>query len=179
MVLSLAALSDAARAQAARRPAPFAIDEVRIGVYDHNVEPGHSEGGVDVKGEILFSGLPGAYHDPFLDAILKPRPHVGGTINFNGDTSFGYAGLTWDYQLSPRFFLEGSFGGAVHDGPLDEPGKASYGCRLNFHEQAGLGYLIDRNWHVLLSVEHMSNAGLCDRNRGLTNAGLRIGYRIN
>ena len=26
------------------------------------------------------------------------------------------------------------------------------------------------------TVEHMSNAGLCDRNRGLTNFGARVGY---
>jgi Lipid A 3-O-deacylase (PagL) len=33
-------------------------------------------------------------------------------------------------------------------------------------------------WRVLLSVEHMSNADLCDRNRGLTNAGVRLGYQF-
>jgi lipid A 3-O-deacylase len=174
--LCLPALAGAAAAQA-RGPEPlFPVDEVRIGLYDHNVEPHGSEAGVDVKGELLLGRLPGGYGSPILETILRPRPHVGGNLNFHGHTSFAYAGLTWDYRLSPSFFLEASFGAAVHDGPLDERGKASFGCRANFHEQAGLGYAIDRNWRVVLSWEHMSNADLCDRNRGLTNAGLRIGY---
>jgi hypothetical protein len=174
--LCLSAPAGAAAAQATG-PAPlFPVDEVRIGLYDHNVEPHGSEAGVDVKGEFLFGRLPGGYGSPILETILRPRPHVGGNLNFNGHTSFAYFGLTWDYRLSPSFFVEASFGAAVHDGPLDERGKASFGCRANFHEQAGLGYAIDRNWRVVLSWEHMSNADLCDRNRGLTNAGVRIGY---
>jgi hypothetical protein len=28
----------------------------------------------------------------------------------------------------------------------------------------------------MATVEHMSNAGFCDQNRGLTNVGGRIGY---
>jgi hypothetical protein len=179
VLLTLPALAGAAFAQGTNQPPVFPIDEARIGVYDHNVERHGSEAGVDVKGELLFGRLPGAYSTPILEALLRPRPHVGGNLNFNGHTSFAYLGLTWDYQLSPRFFLEASFGGAVHDGPLDERGKASFGCRANFHEQAGLGYAIDRNWRVLLSWEHMSNADLCDRNRGLTNAGVRIGYMFD
>ena len=38
------------------------------------------------------------------------------------------------------------------------------------------GYRLTPNWNVLATVEHMSNAGFCDENRGLTNAGARIGY---
>jgi hypothetical protein len=30
----------------------------------------------------------------------------------------------------------------------------------------------------MATVEHMSNAGLCKQNRGLTNYGARIGYRF-
>jgi lipid A 3-O-deacylase len=28
----------------------------------------------------------------------------------------------------------------------------------------------------MATIEHMSNAGLCPQNRGLTNVGARIGY---
>ena len=28
----------------------------------------------------------------------------------------------------------------------------------------------------MATVEHLSNAGLCANNRGLTNVGLRVGY---
>jgi lipid A 3-O-deacylase len=179
VLLSPLKLAGAAFAQGTISRPPFAIDEARIGLYDHNVEAHGSEAGLDAKGELLFGRLPGAYGEPIFDTIFRPRPHIGGNLNFNGHTSFAYFGLTWDYPLGPSFVLEASFGGAVHDGPLDERGKASFGCRVNFHEQAGLAYVIDRNWRVLFSWEHMSNADLCDRNRGLTNAGVRIGYRFD
>jgi lipid A 3-O-deacylase len=29
---------------------------------------------------------------------------------------------------------------------------------------------------VMATIEHLSNAGLCAQNRGLTNIGARIGY---
>jgi len=41
-----------------------------------------------------------------------------------------------------------------------------------------LGYRLTTHWQVMASIEHNSNAGLCDRNRGLTNGGLRLGYRF-
>ena len=31
---------------------------------------------------------------------------------------------------------------------------------------------------LMATIEHSSNAGLCSENRGLTNAGLRLGYRF-
>ncbi|WP_081449527.1 acyloxyacyl hydrolase [Rhodomicrobium vannielii] len=30
----------------------------------------------------------------------------------------------------------------------------------------------------MATIDHMSNAGLCDTNRGLTNAGVRLGYKF-
>jgi lipid A 3-O-deacylase len=174
------ALANPACSQAADLYSPLlAISEARLGVNDHNIESHGNESGVDLKGELLLGRLPGAYSNPLLEALLQPRPHLGGNFNLSGDTSFGYFGLTWDFELSPRFFIEASFGGAVHDGPLDERGRMSFGCRVNFHEQATLGYKIDRNWRLLASVEHMSNGDLCEPNRGLTNAGVRIGYRFD
>jgi hypothetical protein len=47
-----------------------------------------------------------------------------------------------------------------------------------FRESASLGYRITSNVSVMGTVEHISNAGLCDQNRGLTNVGLRLGYRF-
>jgi hypothetical protein len=119
---SIFGLAGTAFAQAMSRPPPFAIDEARIGVYDHNVEPHGSEAGVHVKGEHLFGRIPGAHGDSIFDTILRPRPHVGGNLKFNATPASPISGLTWDYPLSPNFVLEASFSGAVHDGPLcDRP----------------------------------------------------------
>ncbi len=156
------------------------IDELRLGGLAQNIEPtGHvNEHGADINAEVLLVPLFATTCNPWRDALFGFRPHIGATHNFAGTTSKLYAGLTWDVPLANGFFLESSFGAAVHDGGLVEAGRAQYGCRVNFRESASLGYDIDQHWRVMLVVDHMSNADLCLRNRGLTNAGLRLGYRL-
>jgi hypothetical protein len=113
--------------------------------------------------------------------MLVPRPHVGASVNFSGKTSNLYAGVTWQFELTERFFVEASFGGAINNGeagivvPAD---RVAMGCNWSFREAASLGYRLTGNWTVTATVEHFSNAGLCNQNRGLTNAGLRLGYRF-
>lgn len=159
---------------------PFpALDEFRFGVFDHNVETSDGEGGLDINVELLF-GRPQIHTGHrIIDHFLTPRPHIGGSVNTEGDTSQFYFGFTWDYRLMDRLFFESSFGGAVHDGPLDEPGTRSYGCTWNFRESASLGIAVTERMRIIGTVEHMSNANLCDRNGGLTNAGVRLGYKLN
>lgn len=155
------------------------VDEVRIGVLAQNVEGSGVEHGLDLNGEVLFVSPLAPSGDPLRDALLRARPHLGGTWNADGMTSKAYFGLTWKLPLLERVYFESSFGGAVHDGSLDEPGEAQYGCRWNFRESASLGFDVDAKWTVLLTVDHMSNANLCEQNRGLTNAGVRVGYKLN
>ena len=128
--------------------------------------------------EALFGRLPGHYENAILEFFLTPRTHFGTTLAF-GKTDEFYWGVTWDAALPvDRFFFEASFGGALHDGPLDVKGEASYGCQVNFRESASLGYALTQEWRILATVDHMSQAGICQPNRGLTNAGLRIGYKF-
>jgi hypothetical protein len=155
------------------------FDEARLGVFAH--DPDSPEGGsADINGEILSSRLP--LIDPSSNwAWLSPRLHLGGTVNTVGDTSHAYAGLTWTADVTQRFFLEGSFGGAIHNGdtgpdaPLDQ---SELGCSPLFRESGSIGYRVTSSWSVMASIEHLSNAGLCDANRGLTNYGVRVGYRF-
>ena len=56
------------------------------------------------------------------------------------------------------------------------PGRNAMGCNWSFRESGSLGYRLTPAWSVMGTVEHMSNAGFCDENRGLTNAGVRVGY---
>ncbi len=62
--------------------------------------------------------------------------------------------------------------------PRTTPAKPSYGCQVNFRESASLGYDVNQHWRVLATVDHMSNGNLCEPNHGLTNAGIRLGYRF-
>ena len=154
------------------------LDEVRLGVMAHSIEPDHSEGGADINVEILFRRIPISYGNAFADFFFRPRLHVGASLNTIGDTSQVYAGFTWDLKLTDRLSLEASFGGAWHDGPLNGAAEDLYGCRVNFRESLSLGYAIDDAWTVYATVAHMSNANLCSNNSGITSAGVRVGYKL-
>jgi lipid A 3-O-deacylase len=151
------------------------VSEVRAGAFVHDpMSP--EKGSVDLNGEVLFA-------KPFnVDpawSFLVPRPHVGATANFAGKTSQAYAGASWTYDITEKVFAEATFGGSVnngHTGTIVPPGFNKMGCNASFRESASLGYRLTRDWSVMGTIEHMSNAGLCNENRGLTNAGLRIGY---
>jgi hypothetical protein len=155
------------------------LDEVRLGVLAHDIEPNANESGVDFNIELLFKRPTTVYRSPLANILLRPRFHVGTSINLDGDTNQLYAGLTWDIPLAEKLSLEVSFGGALHDGPTDGSGAFSFGCPLNFRESISIGYQVTDRWRVYGTLTHMSNAGLCDFNSGLTSAGLRFGYTLN
>jgi lipid A 3-O-deacylase len=172
-------LAASARSLPVAAPAePFASGwELRLGASAHDIS-GPEEGSVGVRGEVLSPRLlPVA--DP-VASLFVPRVHLGGSVNTAGDTSFAYAGLTWTFDITPRVFVEGSLGGAVHDGNTSRvmlvPHESALGCSPLFREAAAVGYRIDAHWSVMASIEHLSNAGLCSQNRGLTNVGLQLGY---
>lgn len=163
------------------RPAsspPRFVSETRLGIVAHDPDSPES-GGADLNAEILFA-QPFAADDPAWNAFI-PRPHLGTTLSFNGKTSFAYAGLTWTVDVWRGLFAEASFGGAVNNGetgsnvPID---RSPLGCNVSFRESGSLGYRFTENWSLMATIEHYSNAGLCDDNRGMTNFGVRLGYRF-
>lgn len=191
LALSLASPAAAADLGSAPRPASYAppvqplsiVSEVRIGgaVQD----PGSAERDTNnVNGEVLFA-KPGVSLDPFWQAFV-PRPTIGGSYNVGGRTSYAYVGGTWTVDLFPQtfgnvVFLEGFFGAGAHNGStgakaFTPPGFNSLGCSPLFREAAALGFRITEHWSIMATVEHMSNAGLCSNNRGLTNFGGKLGY---
>ncbi len=167
----------------------FGISEFRAGILAHSVdEPG--PGGVgpnsvvlnlsriqDVGFDILFTS-------PDLDVfrwIGSPRPRVGATLNFGGLESMARFGLTWQVPLwDSAFFVEGTFGGAVHNGAFTGavyPAR-NLGCMFQFYEAAGLGMNVSDTVNVVLELEHVSTADLCTPNRGLTNLGVKVGFKF-
>jgi lipid A 3-O-deacylase len=139
---------------------------------------GPESGSFNVTGEVLTPRL-ATTANPVLNYFI-PRAHVGGSVNTRGDTSFAYAGFTWTYDITQQLFVEGTLGGAIHNGNTQRvvtmPDESALGCSPLFRESASLGYRLTQNWSVMGTVEHLSNAGLCSQNRGLTNVGLRVGY---
>ncbi len=156
---------------------PSFISQTRFGMFAQ--DPWSPEGGsANVHGEILFA-KPFTPRDLFASYFV-PHPHVGASLNLAGRTSFAFAGLTWNVDVTPDIFVEASLGGAVHDGhrggdPIRD-NQAALGCTGSLRESASLGYRINDRLSFMATVEHYGNAGLCAENRGLTNIGARIGY---
>jgi lipid A 3-O-deacylase len=162
------------------------VDEFKIGGLAHDVTffGKHRESGGDVNIEMLFTP------PVILDVIGSPRPHVGADINTDGNTSDAYFGLTWGITLIQNLFnpgdgifVNGSLGGAIHDGspltgPEAPPGKKLLGSRILFRESAELGYAITPTINVSGFLDHISNANLAPRNAGITSAGARLGFKF-
>jgi hypothetical protein len=156
------------------------LSELRLGVLDQSIDGADSETGVAVNVEALLQPLPWSSGYPALDRVIRPRQHLGATVHAGGDTSLAYAGVSWTIPLNADWLsAELSLGGAVHNGPLDVSGIASYGCSWAFRESLSGAVDVTEKWRVLGTVEHMSNADFCDPNRGLTSAGVRLGYNID
>ncbi len=185
LLLAGATIASAAAGTAKRKgsppPAPAAppslLSEVRFG-FSAQDPWGPERGSGAAAGEVLFA-KPFTSADLFTSYFI-PRPHIGGSVNFNGRTSFAYAGLTWTVDVTPSVFVEGSLGGAVHDGKREVyesfSDRQALGCSPLFRESGSVGVRLSANWNLLATVEHLSNAGACSENRGLTNIGARVGY---
>lgn len=183
-VFAMALLAGQAAAQDAY---DFGIDEVRGGLFFHSVDhaPPSALFGLidttrlqDANVELLFRPFDlGDYN--WIGLI---RPHVGATVNFGGLESQVYAGLSWThYIFDGPVFIEGTFGGALHNGALSGatlPAR-NLGCSALFRESASLGYQITEQASAMLTVEHSSHAGLCGpNNAGITNLGFRVGWKF-
>lgn len=147
--------------------------EVRAGGYAHGlggVEKGSADLGVEIVSPRLFP-------IPVLHEFFSPRFHAGGIANFNGRTSYGYAGLLFTYNLTQRIFLEPFVGIAVSNGvPAGDATHNAIGCTTLIHSGGNIGFRIDQNWSVMFTLDHISNGNLCDRNIGVNNYGGKIGY---
>jgi len=154
------------------------LDEVRFGGSFSLMEK--EEGDLLINGQILMTPLGSPFANRYLDALLRPRPHLGGTVGTGGGINQVFAGLTWTFPVIDPIFIEASFGGTLHDGPhVGGPGDVNLGCTLMFRESAGIGVELGAHWRVLASVDHSSHAGLCDGgNSGITNVGAYAGYRF-
>lgn len=164
----------------------FGVDELRGGLFFHSVDhapPDSFLGFLDTRRledanvELLFTPL-----DLGPGWIGEFRPHVGATVNFGGLESQVYAGLSWTWHVfDGPVFIEGSFGGALHNGAADGAGypARNLGCAALFRESVSLGYDLTEQASVMATFEHSSHAGLCGaHNEGITNLGVRVGWRF-
>lgn len=145
-----------------------------IGViaHDRGFASDHHEDGIDLNLEMQFAPL---------DLLGSPRPHLGATLNFQGDTSMVYAGLGFRVRETRQWFADLHLSAALHDGPLH---KDPVGCRL--YSDCGYGvrvmprigveiaYRISPVASVSLLYDHMSHKWIIGgENEGLDHIGVR------
>jgi len=158
------------------------LDEVRIGslVAVDKTET-NDERGAFISGMVFFDPW-GHNEAQGWEKLIKPRIHVGGNVATADEANQIYAGFSWTANLTDRFFLEGGFGGTLHDGDLVADGTdgPKLGCSLLFHEYAAAGFNLNEQWRVVAHIEHSSHADLCKNrpNNGLSRAGVMIGYKF-
>ncbi len=156
---------------------PQWLSEFRVGIQSHDVGlTGHThEDGENLALEVLFP-------EPadLLPAPFAPSPILGVSLNRVGDTSHGYAGITWQFDLfHPRVFWDLALGVAVHNGKVNRhPGHAALGSRVLFRESIAIGYRLTDTQSLALAFDHISNANLANYNDGIDTIGVRYGIRF-
>ncbi|WP_338721319.1 acyloxyacyl hydrolase [Devosia sp. XK-2] len=175
-------------AQSMLDPHPLAgvVDELRFGLHAHDVHHAALPFLVqdwdlsrveDISFDVLFTS-------PDADIfrwIGSPRPEVGTTISLGGRDSLVHANLTWQLPVfDTPVYLEAGLGAAIHDGALTgaAPGRQNFGCRINFYERWGVGLNVSETATATLTYEHTSNNDWCAANDGLSNFGLRFGWKF-
>lgn len=186
IVVAWAALASHAAAQQfsdGSQPGLFSIfDEARFGAV-YPVQS-NDDSGVILSGQLFFRNFVPPYRNYFANALFRPRVHIGGNLAAGSDPiNQAYIGLTWDFPVLDRYFIEASLGGTIHDGPLETPGDGiDLGCSWLFREAVAVGANLTDHWRIVASADHSSHADLCNDgkagNSGITHAGVYVGYRF-
>ena len=145
-----------------------------IGViaHDRGFASDHHENGIDLNLERQFAPL---------DFPGSPRPHLGATLNFVGDTSMAYAGLGFRVRETPQWFADLHFSAALHDGPLHKDpvgcqqfSDCGYGVRIMPRLGIEIAYRIRPDATISLLYDHMSHKRIIGgENEGLDHIGVR------
>ncbi|MBL1431371.1 MAG: acyloxyacyl hydrolase [Robiginitomaculum sp.] len=168
------------------------VEEIRFAVLDHDVNvtgngAGGKEGGVNIAGEVVFAS------PQFLTWAYSPRPFVNLSINTDGLTNFGGAGLAWQTDIGSKYFAEFDFGIVYHDGITSLPTNPSdpvrirldatrviLGSDLLFRSVFGFGVHVNDQWDASIVFEHLSHGQILGkgRNEGLDNIGIRLSRKF-
>jgi lipid A 3-O-deacylase len=153
------------------------IDETRVGASTSLDSARSRDHGFIGSAEIYLAPFSSS-RSGVAKVLLEPRIQVG-ISGGSSATDQIYTGLNWHLPINETFFAEFGAGGTVHNGNLDSGAGPRLGCRLLFREHAALGVRVTDNVNVLATVDHSSNANLCDGpNDGLTHAGLALGVKF-
>ncbi|MBU1333662.1 MAG: hypothetical protein KJ944_03690 [Alphaproteobacteria bacterium] len=158
------------------------LPEIRAGISARGVDTGNlldANRIGDANVELLFTA-------PDLNAwtvIGELRPHLGATMSFRGQDSYGYAGLSWTVQapILP-VFVEASAGGVLRssmfNAPQNDPAR-NLGCGVGLRVAGSVGINLPLGASVIATAEHLPDFGACGTpQRANTNVGIRLGFRF-
>ena len=159
------------------------LDEVTLGLLDHDPMRKEEGGTQDISFEVFTSPILGHRpSDSIFDELIDPRLNVGAAINDGGKTSFAYAGPAWRFNVWGPVFVDAEFGMALNNGYTGAAPVSDHllvGRNVTFHVEVGLGYRLTDHFDIIATAEHISHAGLfAKRNAGVTDFGVRVGYRF-
>ena len=109
-ISALALLPMSAAAQVAELRFGIAQFDEEIFDFDGNRFGRGDETSLSITGEILFE------EPKFLKWALSPQPYIGGSVNLEGETSFGGGGLLWRQTVGKKFYGDFAFGVVAHTG---------------------------------------------------------------
>jgi hypothetical protein len=163
------------------------LDEVWVGGLAHNVNDighGKESGTEDVQFEV-DSARPSLLR--FLGA---PRVNAVLELNSAGLSNFGGVGLVWDHRLIDRLYGSIDLGIGLTDGVVRPPpgwegaqierNRLWLGSKVLFREAVGVDWRFTDHWSIGAEFVHMSNGMILGHtyNEGITDAGIRLGYRF-
>lgn len=147
--------------------------EVKFGIMQHDFDTKLShrhEKGQNFVIEYMFDKM---------QNYLRAHPHIGASFNNKGYTSNIYAGLTWQFILKNVFLVEASLGASLNNAEKRISKKRrALGSKLLFRESFSLGYLIGNKYSITVMIDHISSADIKKPNPGLTDIGIRLGYKL-
>lgn len=145
--------------------------EIKVGLMEHKIDGRYKYKFEKGKNIIIEMG----FNEKNLFNMFYP--HVGVSINNKGYTSSFFTGITWHYNLTDIFFVEATFGGALNNAKKHII-KNKLGSHILFRESLSIGIKTKNNHSISVIIDHMSNANIASRNMGLTDAGIRYGFRL-
>ena len=172
------------------------ISEVRVGIsnFDEQIlDLGFSaingrENSIAINTEIIFD------EPEFLEWALTPQPYINGTLNLEGETSYGGAGLLWRQTFGEKAYGDFAFGLAAHTGNTNSDidnelslsefleltnSEISFGSRILFRQQLTFGYRVTDKWALEIFGEHLSNGQILSSiNEGVDILGLKAARRF-
>lgn len=189
-VIGMAAFG--AAALALTPTAQAGVDEIHVGVMQHNIcvidcKNADKEDGPNIEVQVSFDS------PSWLGWAGSPQPYIMASANTAGDTSFGGFGLEWRWEFADGWALEPGFGYVVHDGELRNPfpngspeaaafaaENVQFGSRDLFRTSLGLTRDFEGPWEAQIFFSHLSHGQILGegRNQGLDQAGIRLGYQF-